>query len=806
MNYARCAMAASLFATAALIWTSAQAQKPGQTTPPTSKPPKTKPPASAVNPRTGAVREFPSPSTSGATTAGDAAMNAFVSSLLGRMTLEEKIGQLNLPSVGFDVTGPIVSQGVDEKIRRGLVGGVFNTFTPGAVRKLQDMALKNTRLHIPLLFGYDVIHGHKTIFPIPLGLSCTWDTTLIEKSARIAATEASADGLNWVFSPMVDIARDPRWGRIAEGAGEDPYLGSLVARAMVKGYQGQGLDKENTVMACVKHFALYGAAEAGRDYNTVDMSPLKMTQYYLPPYKAAVQAGAGSVMTSFNEINGVPATANKWLLTDLLRKQWGFKGMIVTDYTAINELSAHGLGDLQQASALALKAGVDMDMVGEGFLTTLKTSLREGKITQNEIDMACRRVLEAKFRLGLFRDPYRNSSEERAAREIETPENRAAAREIARHSFVLLKNAGQVLPLKRTASIALIGPLANDHRDLIGNWSAAGDGKKAVTVMEGIRSIGGASLKLSYAKGANLIDDPAILLQLNANGGEIVPDPRSPEEMIQEAVNTANGSDIVVAVLGEPFGMTGEAASRSDISLPENQEALLRALVRTGKPVVLVLMNGRPLTLPWEDAHAQAILETWYGGTEAGNAIADVLFGDYDPSGKLTTSWPRNVGQIPLYYNHKNTGRPYDGQSNEKYKSRYLDVSNDPLYPFGFGMSYTHFTYSGLTTDRGSMRPGETMHIRVTVTNSGDYDGEETAQLYTCRPVASVTQPVKELKGFRKLFLKKGESRELDFTLAADDLRYYGRDLRLVNEPGRIHIYIGPNSRDTREAGVSLAK
>ncbi len=707
------------------------------------------------------------------------------------MTLDEKIGQLNLASVGFDVTGPIVSKDVDEKIRKGEVGGVFNTFTPAAVRKLQQLAVEGSRLHIPLLFGYDVIHGHKTIFPIPLALSCTWDTVLVEKSARIAATEASSDGLNWAFSPMVDISRDPRWGRITEGAGEDPWLGSLVARAMVRGYQGEGLNKENTVMACIKHFALYGDAEAGRDYNTVDMSLLKMYQYYLPPYKAAVDAGAGSVMSSFNEINGVPATANKWLMTDLLRRQWGFKGFVVTDYTAVNEMTEHGLGDLQQVSALALNAGIDMDMVGEGFLTTLKTSLQQGKVTQAAIDRACRRILEAKYKLGLFTDPYRNASEERATREIMTDANREAARQIAEHSFVLLKNAGRLLPLKRAGTIALIGPMADDNRDMIGCWSAAGDWKRSVSVIEGIKKTAGPGINLLYAKGANMLEDSSILQQLNANGGDIVRDPRSPGEMIDEAVSAATRSDVVVAVLGEPFGMSGEAASRSDISLPSNQEDLLKALVKTGKPIVLVLMNGRPLTLPWENERVPAILETWYGGTEAGNAVAEVLFGAYNPSGKLSVSFPRNVGQIPIYYNHKNTGRPYDGENHDKFKSRYLDVANDPLYPFGYGLSYTNFAYSGITLDKMTMKPGDKLQVKVTVTNSGDYDGEETAQLYIRDLVASVTQPVKELKGFQKVFLKKGESRELVFTLAADDLKFYNKDLRLVNEPGEFEVFVG---------------
>jgi beta-glucosidase len=721
------------------------------------------------------------------------------------MTLDEKIGQLNLPSVGFDVTGPIVSKDVDGKIRSGEVGGVFNTFTPQAVRKLQELAVKGSRLHIPLLFGYDVIHGHKTIFPIPLALSCTWDTLLVEKSARIAAMEASADGLNWTFSPMVDIARDPRWGRVAEGAGEDPYLGSLIARAMVKGYQGKGLDKENTVMACVKHFALYGAAEAGRDYNTVDMSLVKMYQYYLPPYRAAIDAGAGSVMSSFNEINGVPATANKWLMTDLLRKQWGFKGFVVTDYTAINELIEHGLGNLQQVSALALNAGIDMDMVGEGFLTTLKTSLKEGRVSQAAINQACRRILEAKYKLGLFKDPYRGISEERAAREIMTSGNRRAAREIAEHAEVLLKNEGHILPLKRTGTIALIGPLADDHRDMLGAWSAAGDWKASVSVIEGMKQAGGSGINLVYAKGANITDDSSVLVQLNANGGDIVRDGHGPGELIDEALTAAGKADVVVAVLGEPFGMSGEAASRSDIGLPASQEALLQALVKTGKPIVLVLMNGRPLTLGWEKEHVPAILEAWHGGTEAGNAVAAVLFGDYNPSGKLTMSFPRNVGQIPTYYNHKNTGRPYDGKSQEKYKSRYLDVPNDPLYPFGYGLSFTNFAYGELSLNKTTIHPGDELRIGVTVTNTGEYDGEETAQLYIRDMVASVTQPVKELKGFKKVFLKKGESREVFFTLTTDDLKYYDEHLHLTLTPGEFRVFVGTNSHEVKEAGFTLS-
>ncbi|HYE56119.1 MAG TPA: beta-glucosidase BglX, partial [Chitinophagaceae bacterium] len=522
----------------------------------------------------------------------DAKMNTFITNLMKQMTLEEKIGQLNLPSVGFDVTGPILSQGVEEKVKKGLVGGVFNTYTPVAVRKLQDIAVKETRLKIPLLFGYDVIHGHRTIFPIPLGLSASWDMQLIERTARAAAEEASADGLNWTFSPMVDIARDPRWGRVSEGAGEDPYLGSQIAKAMVKGYQGNDLSKNNTILACVKHFALYGAAEGGRDYNTVDMSRLRMYNEYFPPYKAAVDAGAGSVMTSFNEVEGIPATGNKWLMNDLLRKTWGFKGLIVTDYTAVNEMMAHGMGDGRKVAELSLNASVDMDMVGELFIQNGVALVKSGKVSAAQVDAACRRILEAKYKLGLFDDPYRYVNEERNRTEIMNAEKLALSKEAAIKSMVLLKNAGQALPLNAGKKIAFIGPLVKNQRDLIGNWSGAGDWKKAVSIWDALEKKFGAN-KFLYAKGCNLTDDTALIKKLNPHGGEIVPDPKNPYELISDAVQVAQQSDIIVAVLGEPFGMSGEAASRSDIGLLQNQKELLQALKVTGKPIVLVLMNGR---------------------------------------------------------------------------------------------------------------------------------------------------------------------------------------------------------------------
>jgi len=737
--------------------------------------------------------------------AADLKMNSFIANLMSKMTLDEKIGQLNLPAVGFDVTGPVLSEGVDEKIEKGLVGGVFNTFTPQAVEKLQKLVMTKSRLKIPLLFGYDVIHGHKTIFPIPLGLSTSWDLDLIEKSARIAAREASADGLNWTFSPMVDIARDPRWGRMAEGAGEDPYLGSLIGVAMVKGYQTNSLSNKDAILACIKHFALYGAAEAGRDYNTTDMSMIKMYNEYLPPYKAAVDAGAASVMASFNDINGTPATANRWLLTDLLRNSWGFNGFVVSDYTGINELVPHGLGDLKTVSAKALAAGTDMDMVGEGFLTTLKTSLQEKKITIQMIDLACRRMLEAKYKLGLFADPYKYVNEERAKTEILSQQNRFDARNIAEASMVLLKNDNQVLPLKKKARIALIGPLADDKRNMIGNWSAAGDWKKAIGVMEGLKSAA-PDMDITYAKGANLVDDAAILKQLNANGADIVADEKSTDNLISEAVSAANKSDIAVLVLGESALMGGEATSRTNLDLLPNQKALLKAVTATGKPVVLVLMNSRPLTLEWEDANVTAILETWFGGTEAGNAIADILVGNYNPAGKLTTTFPRSIGQIPIYYNHKNTGRPYDGVSNEKYKSRYIDSSNDPLYPFGYGLSYTSFQYSTPSLNKVVVKPGQAIQVSVDVQNTGNFDGQEVVQLYIQDVYGSITRPVKELKGFQKIFLKKGESKRVTFTIDEQMLKFFNADLKFAAEPGDFNLFIGSNSRDVTAAKFSFSK
>jgi len=558
-------------------------------------------------------------------------------------------------------------------------------------------------------------------------------------------------------------------------------------------------------MACVKHFALYGGAEAGREYNTVDMSRIRMYQDYLPPYKAAVDAGVGSVMSSFNEIDGIPATGNRWLLTDLLRKQWKFNGLVVSDYTSVNEMTAHGMGDLQAVSALALHAGLDMDMVGEGFLTTLQKSLKEGKVTLAEIEQACRRILEAKYKLGLFADPYRRMNAERAAKEILSDQHRKTAREVAAHSFVLLKNVNQVLPLRKSGTIALVGPLADSKRNMLGTWSVAGDWNKSVSVLEGMKDVAGAGANIIYAKGANLSDDTTFAKRVNVFGTEIDIDKRSPADMLQEALDAASKADVVVAVVGEAADMTGESSSRSDIGIPESQETLLKALVKTGKPVVIVLFNGRPMTLVWENDQATAILDAWFGGTEAGHAIADVLFGDYVPSGKLTTSFPRNTGQIPIYYNHKNTGRPYDGTGFPKFKSNYLDVSNDPLYPFGFGLSYTSFSYSDLSLSQKNISPNQKLSVKLTVTNTGNYDGEETVQLYTRDLVGSIARPVKELKGFQKVFLKKGESKEVIFTLGVDDLRFYNNDLKYIYEPGDFKVFVGGNSRDVKEAGFTIS-
>ncbi|MBV4355998.1 beta-glucosidase BglX [Pinibacter aurantiacus] len=728
-----------------------------------------------------------------------------IDALMSKMTIEEKIGQLNQLDFGMDVTGPTISKDVEQKIKDGKVGSLLNAYTPAVVRKLQDIAVKETRLHIPLLFGNDIIHGHQTIFPVPLAMSCTWDMPLIERCAQIAANEASADGLNWTFSPMVDITRDPRWGRVVEGSGEDPYLGSRIAEAMVKGYQGSNLRSDTSILACVKHFALYGAAEAGRDYNTVDMSRLRMYQYYFPPYKAAVDAGAATVMTSFNEVDGIPASGNKWLMDTVLRKQWGFKGFVVTDYAAINEMTPHGLGDLKDNVVRAMNAGVDMDMVGEGYLSYLKESLQPGKVTMQQIENACRRILEAKAMLGLLDDPYRFCNDERAATVNLATNHRQVAREAAARACVLLKNANNILPLQENKTIALIGPLADDKKNLIGSWHDYGDWKNAVSVLEGIRNQQGNNVRVLYAKGCNLVEDDHTIKVLNESGEGLEKDSRSIQTMLDEALNIVDKADIIVAVLGEAKGMTGEAASRGDIDIPENQKDLLKALVKTGKPVVLVLMNGRPLTLSWENDHVSAILETWFGGLEAGNAIADVLFGKYNPSGKLTQCFPLTMGQIPVYYNHKHTGRPFNDTSLEKYKSRYFDIPNAPLYTFGYGLSYTTFNYSNITVGPSQLKGNQKMKASVIITNTGKYAGEETVQLYITDTVASVTRSVKDLKGFKKIFLQPGESKEVTFEITTEDLKFYNEKLEYIWEPGEFIIHIGTNSNELKSAKIVWA-
>jgi beta-glucosidase len=732
----------------------------------------------------------------------------FVKSLMDKMTLQEKLGQLNLiiPGDG-SVTGTVVSTDVEGKIKKGLVGGMFGIAGLDKIKKVQEMVVRESRLHIPMLFGSDIIHGYKTAFPIPLALSASWDMPLIQKSAQMAALEATADGLNWTFSPMVDIARDPRWGRVAEGAGEDPYLGSAVAKAMVMGYQGgngsTNLASGNSLLSCVKHFALYGAPEAGRDYNSVDMSKLKMYNDYFPPYKAAVDAGAGSVMSSFNDIDGVPASGNKWLLTDVLRKQWGFKGFVVSDYTSVTEMINHGMGDTAAVSALSLNAGLDMDMVSEGFLNTLQKSLQSGKVSMASINEACKRILEAKYDLGLFEDPYKYCKTARAS-EVLSADKRAFAKEAAMHSFVLLKNDNQVLPLRANQKIALIGPLANDKSNMLGTWSINANASASIGVFDGFKSRPGIGSKVMYAKGANLSDDPVFAAKINVFGEKISIDSRSPQELLAEALTVAAASDVIVAVVGEASEMSGEAASRSNLDIPASQQKLIEALAKTGKPLVLVLMNGRPLTIPNELKWATAVLDVWHAGTEAGNAIASVLYGDYNPSGKLTMSFPRNVGQVPIYYSIRNTGRPNGGDVFGKYRSNYLDVENSPLLPFGFGLSYTNFSYSKPVLSATSVTAAKEITASVTVTNTGNYDGEEVVQLYIKDEVGSITRPLKELKGFQKIFLKKGESKTLTFTIDEKMLRFYNADLKHVSEKGGFQVFIGANSSIENSATFQL--
>lgn len=731
-------------------------------------------------------------------------MDRFIDQLMKKMTLEEKIGQLNLPVTGEITTGQAKSSDVAKRIRNGEVGGLFNLKGVERIREVQRQAVEESRLGIPLLFGMDVIHGYETIFPIPLGLSCTWDMKAIEESARIAAVEASADGISWTFSPMVDVSRDPRWGRVSEGNGEDPFLGAAIARAMIRGYQGKDMSRNDEIMACVKHFALYGASEAGRDYNTVDMSRQRMFNEYMLPYQAAVEAGVGSVMASFNEVDGVPATGSKWLMTDVLRKQWGFDGFVVTDYTGINEMIDHGMGDQQTVAALALNAGVDMDMVSDAFSGTLKKSVEEGKVSAAAIDAACRRILEAKYKLGLFDNPYKYCDVNRPKKQIFTKEHRAIARKTASESFVLLKNEG-VLPLSQKGTIAVVGPLANTRSNMPGTWSVAAVLDNAPSLVEGLREVVGDRAKVVTAKGSNLIGDADYEKRATMFGRELHRDNRTDRELLDEALKVAAGADVIVAALGESSEMSGESSSRTNLEMPDVQRALLQELLKTGKPVVLVLFTGRPLVLTWEEEHVPAILNVWFGGSEAAYAISDVLFGDVNPSGKLTATFPQNVGQIPLFYNHKNTGRPLqEGRWFEKFRSNYLDVSNEPLYPFGYGLSYTTFAYSDIHLSSTEMSADGELTATVTVTNTGSRDGAEVVQLYIRDLVGSVTRPVKELKGFEKIFLKAGESRKVSFSITPELLKFYNYDLQFVCEPGDFDVMIGRNSRDVKKARFLL--
>lgn len=735
----------------------------------------------------------------------------FVEALLAKMTTDEKIGQLNLPSAGDFTTGQAQNSDIGKKIEDGLVGGLFNIKGAEKIRAVQKVAIEKSRLKIPLIFGMDVIHGYETVFPIPLGLAASWDMDLIQKSARVAANEAASDGISWTFSPMTDISREPRWGRISEGSGEDPYLGSEIAKAMVYGYQGKDLSLKNTIMACVKHFALYGAGEAGRDYNTVDMSHIRMFNEYFPPYKAAVDAGVGSVMASFNEVDGIPATGSKWLQTDVLRKLWGFNGFVVTDYTGINEMIDHGMGDLQQSSALALRAGVDMDMVGEGFLKTLKKSLEEGKVTQAEIDLAAKRILEAKYDLGLFEDPYRYGDPAWAAKELYSTENRNAARNTAAQSMVLLKNDKNVLPLKKSGTVAVIGPLVNNALNMSGTWSVGAKHGTAVSLMKGLQDNLGKEVKFLSAKGANIDYDEKLENIYAAHGKLTDRDSRSKEVLLKEAVDIAKKADIILLAIGESAEMSGESSSRTEIDIPQSQVDLLNELKKTGKPIAMVLFTGRPLALTNVKDVPDAILNVWFSGTEAGNAISDVLFGAVNPSGKLPVTFPRSLGQVPLYYNHKNTGRPLSADKVEKceferFRSNFMDECNTPLYPFGFGLSYTQFKYGPLSLSSSSLKGNQTLQASVTLTNSGNFDGSEVVQLYIRDLVGSVTRPVKELKGFQKIALKKGESKTITFNITPEDLKFYNGALNFDWESGDFEIMIGTNSDQVEKKKITWIK
>ena len=734
-----------------------------------------------------------------------------VDSLMALMTLEEKIGQLNMPGAGDITTGLAQNTGIVPKIKEGKVGALVNIQGIDKIHETPRIAIEESRLGIPILFAMDVIHGHKTVFPIPLGLTSCWDMEMIEQTARMAANEASASGISLTFSPMIDISRDPRWGRIAESPGEDPYLGSEFAKAMIKGYQGDDLSRNNTLMACAKHLALYGAPEGGRDYNTVDMSRPRMFNVY---FKASVEAGVGSMMAAFNDVDNIPATGSEWLMTDVLRERWGFDGFVVSDFTGVEEIIYHGVAeDLQAASAMALDAGVDMDMVSEGFLITLAKSVEESRINEDEINKACRRVLNAKFKLGLFENPYQYGNAERYENEVFTSENRKFARKVAAESFVLLKNEDNTLPLEKKGTIAVIGPLGNNRENMTGTWSVAADFKKSVSLMDGLKNVLGKDADILFARGSNIYRDPELEARVSIFGKPTYRDERSEEELLQEALSTARQSDVIIAAIGEVAEMSGESSSRSDIGIPDVQEDLLKALVKTGKPVVVVLFTGRPLTIEWPAENVPAILNVWFGGTETGNAIADVLFGEVNPSGKLPVTFPRNLGQVPVYYSMRSTGRPLEGEWFQKFKSNYLDVPNDPLYPFGHGLSYSRFEYSELILSKSEGDGNDTIVASVEITNTGDIDGKEVAQLYIHDLLASATRPNKELKGFQKIMIPAGETREVAFQITLEMFKFHKYDpesdfteIIEVWEPGDFEIMIGTSSSDVKTARIKWSE
>ena len=734
------------------------------------------------------------------------AKEVFVADLLKQMTVDEKIGQLRLISIGPEMPRELIRK----EIAAGRIGGTFNSISRAENRPMQDAA-QRSRLKIPMFFAYDVIHGHRTIFPISLALASSWDMNAIGLSGRIAAREASADSIDMTFAPMVDIARDPRWGRTSEGFGEDTYLVSRIAKVMVQAYQGASPALPGNIMASVKHFALYGAVEGGRDYNTVDMSPVRMYQDYLPPYRAAIDAGSGGVMVALNSINGVPATSNMWLMQDLLRKDWGFKGVAISDHGAIFELIKHGVAkDGREAARLAIKAGIDMSMNDSLYGEELPGLLKSGEVPQSDLDNAVREVLGAKYDMGLFADPYLRigkAEDDPAETNAESRLHRAEAREVARKSLVLLKNRADTLPLNKQAKIALVGPLAKAPIDMMGSWAANGQPAQSVTVYDGMRNALARQGTLIYARGANITDDPAIvdyLNFLNFDAPEVTNDPRPAQVMIDEAVKAARQADVVVAVVGESRGMSHESSSRTNLDIPASQRALISALKATGKPLVLVLMNGRPLSIDVQQQQADAVLETWFSGTEGGNAIADVLFGDYNPSGKLPITFPRSVGQIPTYYNHLSIGRPFTPGKPGNYTSQYFDEPNTPLYPFGYGLSYTDFSLSDVSLSAGTLKPGATLTASVTVKNTGKRAGETVVQLYIQDVTASLSRPVKELKNFQKLMLQPGEEKVVQFKIDEDALKFYNAQLKYAAEPGEFKVQIGLDSQNVQQNSFQL--